>query len=368
MAETIDTVVIGAGVVGLAIGRALACAGRDVIVIDKNARIGEETSSRNSEVIHAGIYYPTGSLKARLCVEGKQLLYRYCEQKGIDHRACGKVIVAVTAEQRRGLEALKLQAEANGVHDLEWLGGDDLATLEPHVIGEAGLLSPSTGIIDSHGYLFALQADLERAGGSVAVCSKFLEGAVTKDGVELVIDSGGETTRLRARMLVNAGGLHASAVARALVGLPSEHVPATRYAKGSYFNYDGPNPFRHLVYPLPEAGGLGVHATLDLSGRLRFGPDVEWVERIDYTIDPARAETFLRAVSAYWPGIRSGALTPGHVGVRPKVVGPGEPAGDFVISGPPDHGAPGVVNLFGIESPGLTASLAIAEHVCALTG
>ncbi len=363
MDESLDVVVIGAGVIGLAVARELARAGREVIVLEHNTRIGAETSSRNSEVIHAGIYYPTDSLKARLCVRGKDLLYRYCADKGIAHRRCGKLVLALSTEQEFRLAALLDQARANGVDDLEVLSMRDVAALEPALRCTAGLLSPTTGILDSHGFMLALQGDLEAAGGSIAFLSEFVGGSIENDGIRLAVRSDQEDLTIHAQIVVNAAGLRATQVASALTGLDSRYVLQTRYAKGTYFVLQQQSPFQHLVYPLPEDAGLGVHLTLDLAGQARFGPDVEWVSEIDYRPDPHRVEAFHQAIRAYWPAIPAGSLAPGTVGIRPKVVGPGEPAGDFVIQGPEQHGAGGLINLFGIESPGLTASLAIAEDI-----
>jgi L-2-hydroxyglutarate oxidase LhgO len=374
MSHTVDTVVIGAGVVGLAIARELAQAGREVIVLEKNRRIGVETSSRNSEVIHAGLYYPKGSLKARLCVEGRERLYAYCAAKGIGHRRCGKLIVAVHEAQRPKLVALRASAATNGVIDLDWLEAREARALEPHVLAAAALWSPSTGIVDSHAFMLALQGDLEAAGGSQAVISRCLGGARRGDVFELHCTADGESLNLSARTVINAAGLHATQLARALGDLPADAIPAPRYAKGSYFVYAGNSPFTHLVYPLPEDGGLGVHATLDLAGRARFGPDVEWLaagtapEDLDYDVDPSRAAAFYAAIRAYWPGLEDGALSPAYAGVRPKISGPGEPAADFTIRTSGERGGPKTVHLFGIESPGLTASLAIAGHVRGLLG
>jgi L-2-hydroxyglutarate oxidase LhgO len=363
---SVQTVVVGGGVIGLAIARALAMGGREVIVLERNAGIGEETSSRNSEVIHAGIYYPADSLKARLCVAGKRQLYTYCRDKSIPHRACGKVVLAVERAQEPGLRSLLRRAGANGVVDTEWLSGSDLRALEPALKGSAALWSPSTGILDSHAFMLALQADLEAAGGVVACRSELREGSIVNEGVRLLVSSNGDSSSVLARELVNAAGLHASTVARSLRGLRPDLIPETRYAKGNYYYLKGPSPFGHLVYPLPEPGGLGIHATLDLGDRARFGPDVEWIDSPDYSVDAGRAQAFYAAVRRYWPDLRDDALVPGYAGVRPKVVGPGEPAGDFLIQGSDHHGVPGLVNLFGIESPGLTAALAIGEHVAEL--
>jgi L-2-hydroxyglutarate oxidase LhgO len=371
MSAAVDTVVIGAGVVGLAIARELALTGREVIVLEKNPQIGEETSSRNSEVIHAGLYYPRGSLKARLCVEGKRRLYAYCAMKGIEHRRCGKLLVAGSEEQRPKVEAVRLAAEQNGVLDLEWLDRAQFRDLEPAVNGVAALWSPSTGIVDTHGLMLALRGDLENAGGSVAVVTRCREGIRDGARMRLVCDAGGDTMEVAARTVVNAAGLHAADVARSLCS-PNDRIPLVRYAKGNYFVYNGASPFQHLVYPLPEDGGLGVHATLDLAGRARFGPNVEWLpagmraEELDYAVDARLADTFYTAIRAYWPELPDGGLEPAYAGVRPKINGPGEPPADFLIDVQTEPGEPEVVHLFGIESPGLTASLAIAVHVASL--
>jgi L-2-hydroxyglutarate oxidase LhgO len=371
MTAAIDTVVIGAGVVGLAIARELALSGREVIVLEKNRQIGEETSSRNSEVIHAGLYYPRGSLKARLCVEGRERLYAYCAAKAVEHRRCGKLIVAGNEDQRPKLEGVRRSAELNGVQDLEWLDSVRFHELEPAVSGVAALWSPSTGIVDSHGFMLALRGDLENAGGSVAVLTRCRAGVRDGTQLRLVCETDGDTTEIAAQTVVNAAGLHATDVARSL-SLPGAPAPSMRYAKGSYFVYNGASPFRHLVYPLPEDGGLGVHATLDLAGRARFGPNVEWLpaglraDELDYAVDARLADTFYTAIRTYWPDLPDGGLDPAYAGVRPKISGPGEPAADFRIDALTEPGFPHVVQLFGIESPGLTASLAIATHVASL--
>ena len=363
MSEAVDAVVIGAGVVGLAVGRALALEGRDVIVLEKNSAIGAETSSRSSEVIHAGIYYTPGSLKAQLCVRGRDALYRYCAEKGIPHRRCGKLLVAVTKNQTAQLELLRLTAATNGVADLRSVGREELAALEPAVVGAAALLSPSTGIVDSHALMLALQGDLEEAGGHVALRSALVGGRAHGGSVRLRVDAEGDVTELHAKCVVNAGGLHAASVAHSIDALPGTAIPAMRYAKGNYFMYQGRSPFNHLVYPLPEPGGLGIHATLDLAGRTRFGPDVEWSDEVNYELDESRAGAFYAAVRRYWPDLPEGSLSPGYVGVRPKLSGPGEPPADFLIDVAGQAGGARIVHLFGIESPGLTASLAIAAHV-----
>ena len=371
MSDVVDAVVIGAGVVGLAVARELASQGREVIVLEKNRAIGEETSARNSEVIHAGIYYPPGSLKARLCVEGRQRLYAYCADKGIAHRRCGKLIVAVYDAQRPKLDALERAALANGVADLEPLDAREIAALEPAVRGVAALWSPSTGIVDSHALMLAYRGDLERAGGSVALRARCTAAARDGDLMRLSCDVDGDATELHARVVVNAAGLHALDVAR-LIAQPGLALPPPRFAKGNYFVCRGKGPFTHLVYPVPEDGGLGIHATLDLAGRTRFGPNVEWLpagtraQDIDYAVDARLAAAFYAAIETYWPAIPDGSLEPAYAGVRPKVSGPGEPAADFAIHVRAAPGAPSIAQLFGIESPGLTASLAIATHVAAL--
>ena len=364
--DSLDAVVIGAGVVGLAVARALALGGREVIVLERRTRVGEETSSRNSGVIHAGIHYPPNSLKARLCIRGKELLYAYCREKSIGHRRCGKLIVALNEAQHAGLEAIRARGLNSGVDDLTVLNPAAAAALEPEVRCTSALLSPSTGIIDSHGLMTALQGDLERAGGDVGRLCEFVRGRVERRGFRLEVRSAGEPVRVNAETLVNAAGLYAAEVAGNIAGLEPRHIPRIRYAKGNYFVYRGRHPFRRLVYPLPEPGGLGVHVTLDLSGQARFGPDVQWVDAPEYAVDESRLGRFFEAVRAYWPGVNRDRLAPGYAGVRPKLVGPGEPAGDFVIQGPEVHRIPGLVNLYGIESPGLTAALAIAERVAEL--
>jgi L-2-hydroxyglutarate oxidase LhgO len=367
--DEIECVVIGAGVVGLAIARALARNGREVLILEQETLIGSGTSSRNSEVIHAGIYYPEGSLKARLCVSGKHRLYDYCASHGVAHRRCGKLIVAAPG-QTAELEAIRAAAAANGVDDLAWLSQVEVARLEPELASAAALLSPSTGIIDSHGLMLAYQGEAEDAGAVIAYGTAVTRAAIDKTGTVIWVN--GETEpALHARLVVNAAGLFAHTVAARIEGLPAEHIPPGWFAKGSYFALAGRSPFSRLVYPVPEPGGLGVHLTLDLGGQARFGPDVEWLDEtdpaaLDYAVDPKRADRFYAAIRAYWPGLRDGDLAPAYSGVRPKLSGPGQPAADFQIAGPADHGIRGLVNLFGIESPGLTASLAIADAVLAL--
>jgi L-2-hydroxyglutarate oxidase LhgO len=362
----VDAVVIGAGVVGLAAARSLALAGREVLVVEAADAIGTETSSRNSEVIHAGIYYPHGSLKARLCVAGKHALYAYCAERGITAKALGKLIVATDEEQIGTLEGLRQFAERNGVADLAWIDEAELARLEPAVRGVAALLSPSSGIVDSHALMLSFQGDLENRGGVIAFNSPVGGGEITDEGIRLLV-GGAESVELLARTVVNAAGLWAPALAERLEGFPKKHAPRAFFARGVYFSLTGMRPpFRKLIYPVPEPGGLGIHATIDLAGQVRFGPDVEWIERPGYEVDPARAARFYAAIRTYWPGLPDNALEPAYAGVRPKVSGPGEPAGDFIIQGRREHGCPGLVNLFGIESPGLTASLAIGDYVAAM--
>lgn len=361
MTESVECAVIGAGVVGLAVARSVALAGREVVVLEQHDRIGEETSSRNSEVIHAGIYYPTGSLKARLCVTGRSSLYAYCEERGIPHRRCGKLIVALDPAQLARLRGIDAQARENGVLDLEWVEAEALRGLEPQLEGIAALLSPSTGILDVHALMLAYRADIEAAGGAIVTGTRLLSGNVGAGGVELSVESAGETSRVRARTVVNAAGLHASRVARKLLG-GTAAVPETRYAKGNYFAYRGPSPFTHLVYPLPVPGGLGIHATLDLAGSVRFGPDVEWIDTLDYDVDAGRRDAFATAIAEYWPGLSAAELEPSYCGIRPKLHGPGADAADFHIARS-GAGAGPIVQLLGIESPGLTASLAIGDYV-----
>jgi L-2-hydroxyglutarate oxidase LhgO len=360
--DRVECVVVGAGVVGLAIARRLAQAGLEVVVLEAAEGIGTVTSSRNSEVIHAGIYYPAGSLMARMCVSGKHALYQYCRDHGIPHRNCGKLIVATTPKEADRLQSIKAHAEANGVLDLEVLGSEAARTLEPALNCNAALLSPSTGIVDSHAFMLALRGDAEAAGAAYAFHAPLLRAGTVADGIEL--DVGGDAPMtLECRLLVNAAGLSAPAVARGIDGMPIELIPPAYLAKGNYFSCNARAPFSRLIYPVPEPGGLGVHLTLDLAGQARFGPDVEWVDAIDYAVDPARAELFYPAIRRYWPDLPDGALMPSYSGIRPKIVPPAVAKQDFMIQGPRDHGVGGLINLFGIESPGLTSSLAIADYV-----
>ncbi|MGL4291707.1 MAG: NAD(P)/FAD-dependent oxidoreductase [Phreatobacter sp.] len=367
-AFSIDTVVIGAGVVGLAAARRLALAGRETLVIESADAIGTGTSSRNSEVIHAALYYPTGSIKAAACLRGKQLLYRYAAARGVEAVNCGKLMVATDEGQLPKLQAIFDQAEANGVAGLAWKTPDEVRDLEPEVACIKAFVSGTTGIVDSHGLMLALLGDLENAGGMVAFETPVVAAEIGPDGIVLAT-GGAAPTEITARTVINAGGHFAPKFLGLLHGFPSAHIPRQWYAKGNYFSLAGRQPFRHLVYPMPDSAGLGVHATIDLQGRCRFGPDVQWVEdETDLIVDPARAEGFYAAIRAYWPGLADGALQPDYAGIRPKLHGPGMPMQDFRVDGPELHGVPGLVNLLGIESPGLTASLAIADLVAARLG
>ncbi|WP_377808762.1 NAD(P)/FAD-dependent oxidoreductase [Azospirillum sp. A29] len=370
--ERVECVVVGAGVVGLAVARRLARAGREVIVLEAADAIGTGTSSRNSEVIHAGIYYPTGSLRAQLCVPGRDALYDYCAAHGVEHRRIGKLIVATEEAQLPKLAAIRAQATANGVTDLTEIDAATAMRWEPNLRTVGALLSPSTGIIDSHGLMLALLGDAEDSGAMLALLSPLERSHRTAAGFELEV-GGAEPMRIACSTLVNTAGLGAWAVARGLEGLDATHVPPRVLAKGNYYALAaGRSPFSRLVYPVPVEGGLGVHLTLDLAGQARFGPDVEWLGDvnggIDYAVDPARADSFYGAVRAYWPGLPDKALVPAYSGVRPKLSGPGQPQADFLIRGPGTHGVAGLVNLFGIESPGLTSCLAIADAVAVELG
>jgi L-2-hydroxyglutarate oxidase LhgO len=365
--DKVECVVIGAGVIGLAIARRLAKAGREVIVLEAAEGIGTVTSSRNSEVIHAGIYYKAGSLMARMCVGGKRKLYDYCASHGIPHRNCGKLIVATTPKETEKLQSIRAHAEANGVLDMQVLSGEAARELEPALNCDAALLSPSTGIIDSHSYMLSLRGEAEACGAAFAFHTPLLRAKASSGQVE--IEAGGEAPMtLACDLLINAAGLDAPATARRIEGMPADLIPQAYLAKGNYFSCSARAPFSRLIYPVPEPGGLGVHLTLDLAGQARFGPDVEWVDHIDYEVDPKRAERFYPAIRKYWPTLPDGALMPSYSGMRPKIVPPAIASQDFVIQGPREHGVDGLINLFGIESPGLTSSLAIADHVGELAG
>ena len=370
--DAVDAVVIGAGVVGLAVGRALALHGLETVVLERANAIGTGTSSRNSEVIHAGIYYATDSLKARLCVRGRAQLYAYLESHGVEHRRCGKLLVATTAAQQARLAQIQTQAARNGVHDVRVLDAREVHAMEPELNAVAALHSPSTGIVDSHGLMLALHGDLEANGGALALLSPVQSVVCRGDAHEVRV--GGETPMaLRSRFVVNAAGLWAPGLAARFDGLAPQHVPEARYAKGNYFSLAGRAPFSRLIYPVPEEAGLGVHLTLDLAGQARFGPDVEWIapaspDEIDYRVDAQRAASFEAAIRSYWPGLPAGALQPAYSGVRPKLQSRGGAAHDFVLQGPAEHGVRGLLNLYGIESPGLTASLGLADEVLTRLG
>lgn len=362
--EKIDVIVIGAGVVGLAVARALALAGREVMVIEQHPAIGMETSSRNSEVIHAGLYYPAGSLKAMLCVTGRDQLYAYCEERGLAYRRCGKLIVATAQTQLPKLRAIAAQAQANGCGEVRHISAQEACDMEPALSCVAALHSPMTGIIDSHGYMLALQGDAENAGALFAFDSRFVHGEAVDDGIVLRVQAGdGAQMELQADLVVNCAGLWAPRTARQIAGLDQRDTPPAWFAKGNYYALAGRAPFSRLIYPVPEPGGLGVHLTLDLGGQARFGPDVEWlgedVEDIPYAVDPARAERFYREIRSYWPALEDNALQPAYAGVRPKIVPPDHPAADFRFT---QHGNRHYLGLYGIESPGLTASLAVADY------
>lgn len=365
--EKVDCVVIGAGVIGLAVARRLAMAGREVLVLEQADAIGTETSARNSEVIHAGIYYPTDSFKARLCVAGKQFLYSYCREKGVSFDNCGKLIVATSPEQNENLPKIRQKAAENGVTDLEQWPAERAIELEPNLYCTGALWSPSTGVIDSHGLMIAYQGDAEDHGAFIVLNTPVLAMRSEADGI--VLETGGESPmELQADLVVNSAGLHAPDVALAVSGIDRSTVPPARYCKGNYYTLAGKSPFNRLIYPMPHKDGLGVHVTIDLGHQCRFGPDIEWVESIDYDVEPSRSEVFYDAVRRYWPAIEDGSLKPDYSGIRPKISEPHEPAADFTFHGPETHGVPGLINLLGMESPGLTASAAIAQQVARMIG
>lgn len=360
--ETADTVVIGAGVIGLAVARALALAGREVLILEAEERFGTQTSSRNSEVIHAGLYYPPGSLKARLCVAGRDSLYRYCAERGIAHRPIGKLLVACDEAELPTLAYYAERAAANGV-PLQSLTAADIRQLEPAVYALAGLYSPKTGIIDSHGFMRALLGDAEQAGATLVTRTPVIGGRITSHGI-FIETGGGAPFTLKSRLVINSAGLFAQVVARHFKGFPAAALPPTFYAKGHYFTLGGRAPFQHLIYPMPDHAGLGIHATLDWGGQCKFGPDVSgWPTNVDYRFESGLETKFYQAIRRYYPELRDGALQPGYTGIRPKLTGPTEATGDFLIQGPSTHRVAGLVNLMGIESPGLTAALAIAQEV-----
>jgi L-2-hydroxyglutarate oxidase LhgO len=364
--DSVDVIVVGAGVVGLAVGKALAATGQDTVIVERHRKFGEETSSRNSCVVHSGIYYPPGSLKARLCGRGRELLYAFSADQGVAHWRCGKLIVAQSG-QVPALAALHAKGLENGVADLQWLDADEARELEPEVRCAAAVFSPSTGIIDIHQLMTALLGQFEAHGGVLALNSTVQRIRRQSAGFEIDVRSGDGEITILARRVVNSTGLDAVALTRRIEGYPSALVPDAYLAKGNYFSCRM-RPFRHLVYPMPNDAGLGIHATLDLDGTVRFGPDVEWVDTVDYEVDAGRAADFYASIHDYWPALSHGDLLPAYAGIRPKVVGPGQSAADFMIVGPRDHGLPGLVNMMGIESPGLTAAIAIGDYVRSLLG
>jgi len=362
MADSIECVVIGAGVVGLAVARALALTGREVLLLEAENHPGTITSARNSGVIHAGIYYSAGSFKARFCVAGNRALYAYCEARGVEHHNCGKLIVANGAAEEPVLKNLMEKARANGVHDLKMLSEAEAHQLEPAVRCTAALHCPSSGIIDQHAYMLALQGDMENAGGTL-VCDCRVESVHRSNGGFLVKTAGDAATEIQARFVVNSAGLDAVDLLQRIEGYPKERIPKLHLCRGNYFTVAARSPFKHLIYPVPHSAGLGIHATLDLGKRVRFGPDVDWIDHIDYSVNTSRAPSFYEAIRRYWPALADGALMPDYTGIRPKLHGPGEPQPDFRIESAADHGLTGLVNLLGIESPGLTSSLAIGDYV-----
>lgn len=360
-----ECAVVGAGVVGLAVARALAVAGREVLVLEAERGIGEHTSSRNSEVIHAGLYYKKGTLRRHLFPRARDLLYAYCAEHGVPHRRIGKLVVARTEDEVPRLRQHMEAATASGVDDLRWLEPAEARALEPNLACYAVYLSPSSGIVDSHALMLAYRADFEAAGGIVVLRAPVEGGRVTADG--FVLDVGGaEPMRLTCRLLVNCAGHGAPPLARRIAGIPPDSVPDAYFRRGVYFTVNGPPPFRRLIYPVHGKTGMDIHAVIDLAGGVRFGPDVEWIDRIDYSVDPRRAEHFYPSIRSFWPGLADGALQPAYAGIRPSITGPGEPPLDFQVRGPAAHGVPGLINLFGIESPGLTASFGLGEYVAAM--
>jgi len=366
--EHVDCIVAGGGVIGLAVARRLAVAGLETLLLEREPAPGSQASSRNSEVVHAGLYYAPGSLKARLCVRGRRQLYRYCEERGVAHQRCGKLVVATADEEVGTLRRYVETARRNGVDDLALLTAADVARMEPAVRCVAGLWSPSTGILDSHGYMQALLGDLEAGGGYLACRAEVVGGRLAPHAHRVDVRQGGACSEYQARFLVNAAGLWSQALARRLTGLEAATIPTRHLAKGHYFTLRGGAPFRHLVYPVASGAGLGIHVTLDLAGGVRFGPDVEWIDEVDYAFDDSRRDAFAAAIRGYYPDLDAARLQPGYTGIRSKIAGAGEPAADFCIQGAATHGWPGLVNLYGIESPGLTASLAIADEVAGHLG
>ena len=363
MSFDFDATVVGAGAVGLACGRALAKRGLSVLVLEKEPHIGQGVSSRNSEVIHGGLYYPTGSLKARFCVEGRRALYAFLDSHKVDYRRCGKLVVATEAAEVDRIEAIFRQAATNGVEGLEHLTGAQARALEPALNAHAAILSPESGVFDSHGYMLALQGEIEDAGGSVVVSTPFERAEPLAGGGFTLTARGEGGATLTTRLLVTAPGLASQAVAARIEGYPADRIPAGHFGKGVYFRLTGKAPFDRLIYPPPIAGALGTHYRKDLGGQAVFGPDLVFIETEDYSVDPAKADEFAHYIRRFWPGLPDGALTPDYAGIRPKLHGPGEPQPDFQLHGRDVHGLDGLVALFGIESPGLTSSLAIGEAV-----
>ena len=360
--QKLDCVVIGAGVIGLSIARSFAQAGREVVVLESEDAVGSHSSARNSEVIHAGIYYRENTLKAKLCVAGKEMLYRYCEEHGVPHCRIGKMIVATSSDEHLALRGYRKQARANGVDDVDWMSADEILNREPFVVCESALWSGSTGIIDSHAYMTSLQADIESAGGFIVCRSKVK--CIDVDGGQIFISIGHESdTSIQCNILINAAGLWAQELAAKTSGMPADNVPNLYYSKAHYYTYQGRCPLQGLVYPVPSDSGLGIHATVDLSGQVRFGPDARWVDSVNYDFDDTHRAKFVNAIEKYFPSLNPDKLQPAYTGIRPKLAGPGVPAADFIIQATEDHGVEGLCQLFGIESPGLTASLAIGEHV-----
>ena len=368
MSLQVQAVVIGAGAVGLACARALALAGKEVIILERNTDFGLETSARNSEVIHAGIYYPPGSLKAKMCVQGRQRLYAFCQSHGVEHSRCGKLIVATSERQLSELKNIRARALANGVDDLELLTASQAVALEPSLHAMGALLSPSTGIINGRAYMLALLGEAELHGASLALNSRVQSMQSTASGLQLSVLCDEVEETLLADLVVNAAGHQAIALANTCDAVAAEKIPRAYLAKGNYFSLAGRSPFSRLIYPVPEPGGLGVHLTLDLGMQARFGPDVEWVQTEDYSVNPQRAEVFYAAIRKYWPDLKDDALQPAYAGIRPKTVPQGSPDADFQVQGPDEHGVAGLVNFYGIESPGLTSSLALADVLCERLG
>lgn len=365
--DSVECVVIGAGVVGLAVARACAQKGLETILLEQNNAIGTETSSRNSEVIHAGIYYPKGSLKANLCVQGRDRLYEYCDLKHIDYKRCGKLIVASDDTQIPKLKKIMRAGIENGVSDLQWLDQKQTNLLEPNLNCVAAILSPSTGIIDSHSLMVSLLGDFEAASGLLAYCSPVESAYILEnENYNICLNIGADSNdvmQIKARYVINCAGLYAVQLANNIQGLAKETIPKNKYAKGNYYAFSGKTPFQHLIYPVPQDGGLGVHLTLDLAGRAKFGPDVEWIEEIDYSINPDRSKSFYKSIRSYWSELPDNSLQPDYVGIRPKLVSNTDTDADFMIQDQAEHGVSGLINLYGIESPGLTAALAIADYV-----